>query len=196
MAPVADEPPSGRDPGGASGSVGSVAEETARLLDALLGGAPRAAEGPGSTETVKHPTAQPRGHDAARATTQPTIDGRADAPRDDTSEPAGDRHTQVCGSCGQHVGDTPPGEPVVSACHLCPVCQLISVVRTVRPETVDRLADLAAALTQTLRDVAATRWAETGQPAAARHRSTVEDIDVQDLEDDDEDDPTDEETLL
>lgn len=192
---MADEPPSGRDPGGASGSVGSVAEETARLLDALLGGAPRAAEGPGSSETVRHPAAQPQGHDAAGASGQPTDDGRAEAPRKDTSEPARENPTQVCGSCGQHVGDTPPGEPVGSACHLCPVCQLISVVRSVRPETVDRLADLAAALTQALRDVAATRGAETGRPAAARHRSTVEDIDVRDLDDDDGDDATDEETL-
>ena len=65
-------------------------------------------------------------------------------------------------------------------CHLCPVCQLLRVVRTVRPETVDRLADLAAAVTETLRDVAATRWRESGASPPRRPRPEVEDIAVED----------------
>ncbi|WP_295696133.1 hypothetical protein [Lapillicoccus sp.] len=155
-------------PTGSVGSVGSVAEETARLLDALFGGESAPARPPSPQPPL--PTEEPH----------PTT-----------------RHTEVCGSCGQEVGSETPeakADPAPSVCHLCPVCQLISAVRSVRPETVDRLADLAAALTQTLREVAATRWAETGQPGAERHRSTVEDIDVHD--DDPTDDPTDEETHL
>ena len=155
------------------GSVGSVAEETARLLDALFGGK--------SAQPQPQPQTPPGEGPEARG--------------DEESEPT-TRHTEVCGSCGHEVGPEIPGATAGSAssvCHLCPVCQLISAVRSVRPETVERLADLAAALTQTLRDVAATRWAETGQPGAERHRSTVEDIDVHD-DDDPTDDPTGEET--
>lgn len=148
---------------GSVGSVGSVAEETARLLDALFGSEPPAAEAPPDPPADDEP-AQPGDRHTADATTEP-------AP--------------VCGTCGQSVGAEGSEEgtgQAAAVCHLCPVCQLISAVRAVRPETVDRLADLAAALTQALRDVAATRWAETGTPAAERHRSTVEDIDVTDEE--------------
>ena len=124
--------------------VGSVAEETARLLNALLGEA--AADPP---------------------------------PRPDPSPttPAG-----VCGTCGRA-----GGEPAASVCHLCPVCQLIGAVRQINPETVDRLADLAAAVSETLRDLAAHRWAESGRAAGApgpQHPSTVEDIEVGDGHDD------------
>jgi hypothetical protein len=59
-------------------------------------------------------------------------------------------------------------------------------VRSVNPETVDRLADLAAAVTQTLRDLAAHRWAQSGRPPGSRPGfPVVEDIAVgdDDLED-------------
>ncbi len=175
---VDESPPTGSTRSrGSPGSVGSVAEETARLLDALFGGEPA---GP--------PRQAQSGHEP-------------ESRRDEESE-AATRQTEVCVSCGQEVGSKTCGAKASSAsdvCHLCPICQLISTVRSVRPETVERLADLAAALTATLRDVAATRWAETGQPAAERHRSTVEDIDVHDDDDptdDPIDDPTDEETHL
>jgi hypothetical protein len=52
-------------------------------------------------------------------------------------------------------------------------------VRTVRPETLDRLADLAAAVTDTLRDVAASRWRETGSSAPRRPRTEVQDIKIE-----------------
>jgi hypothetical protein len=59
------------------------------------------------------------------------------------------------------------------------VCQLLRVVRTVQPETLDRLADLAAAVTDTLRDVAASRWRETGSPPPRRPRTEVQDIEIE-----------------
>jgi hypothetical protein len=49
----------------------------------------------------------------------------------------------------------------------------------VRPETLDRLADLAAAVTDTLRDVAASRWRDTGTPPPRRARPEVEDIQIE-----------------
>ena len=53
------------------------------------------------------------------------------------------------------------------SCQVCPICQGIALLRTVRPETVDRLADLAGAVAATLRDVAAQsgRRARAGDPA-------------------------------
>ena len=111
---MADHAPPG------SGPVGSVAEETARLLDALLAAVP----GP----AVDPPTAP------------------------------------VCPSCGGREADdrteAPPPPPPPSTCRLCPVCQLLQVAQAVRPDLVDRLADLAGAVTELLRDVAVARRAE------------------------------------
>ena len=130
--------------------VGSVAEETARLLDALLAGT-------GDERTGEEPAYQ--------------------APS--SSEPA-----EPCPTCGHVAGSTHTGETSMQVCHLCPVCQLLRVVRTVQPETLDRLADLAAAVTDMLRDVAASRWRETGTPPPRRARPEVEDILIE--SDDDE----------
>jgi hypothetical protein len=88
---------------------------------------------------------------------------------------------------------------------VCPICQGIALLRAVRPETVDRLADLAGALAATLRDVAASgRTADgnhrrTGSTAPGTHepawgasaaggRATVQDIPVHDGETTDEGD--------
>jgi hypothetical protein len=53
-------------------------------------------------------------------------------------------------------------------------------VGSVRPETLDRLADLAAAVTETLRDAAASRWRESGASPPRPPRPEVEDIPVDD----------------
>lgn len=67
-----------------------------------------------------------------------------------------------------------------TTCALCPVCQGIAWLRTVNPETIDRLADLAAAATSALRDLA-TRASEQADPPP-RPATRVEDIDVTDDE--------------
>jgi hypothetical protein len=133
------------------GSVGSVAEETARLLDALLAGT-SGTSGPGEASGRAYATAE--------------------AP---VSEPAAD----PCPTCGHVPGAQHTTAQDGEVCHLCPVCQLLRVVRTVRPETLDRLADLAAAVTDTLRDVAASRWRDTGTPPPRRARPEVEDIQIE-----------------
>ena len=143
-APERESPPA-RPP------VGSVAEETARLLDALLAGT-------GAS-----------GQDEVSAAAYPT----------DTTDrpPKASAEAEPCPTCGHVPGaghTTADGE----VCRLCPVCQLLRVVRTVRPETLEWLADLAAAVTETLRDVAASRWQESGSPPPRRARPEVEDIQV------------------
>lgn len=122
-------------PSPAARPVGSVAEETARLLDALLSPAP------------------------AQPTTSPDA---AQKPADAAYPPSADSVEGPCPTCG-HLGEPSSARGAAAdLCHLCPVCQVLRVVRSVRPETLDRLADLAAAMTETLRDAAATRWHETG----------------------------------
>ncbi len=93
------------------------------------------------------------------------------------------------------------------SCQVCPICQGIALLRAVRPETVDRLADLAGAVAATLRDVAASGRApptattgagpvarpavRTNPPGAHRRaggRATVQDIPVDDGDSTDEGD--------
>ncbi|HEX5428510.1 MAG TPA: hypothetical protein VFX00_09300 [Pedococcus sp.] len=140
--------------------VGSVAEEAARLLDAVQGwaGSHGYAGGPEPDDNPPHDS----------------------TPSD---PPGGAPHR--CPTCGAQDG---AGQAVV--CQLCPVCQGIGLLRSVRPETVDRLADLAGALAATLREVAADRraTAPTGSGAedgAQGGAGRVQDIPVEDDGDDD-----------
>jgi hypothetical protein len=156
--------------------VGSVAEETARLVEALGGWA----------EDLR---AQ---HSAAPADPDPPADAEAapghsaggadSADSADTADPAGGS-TARCQHCGT---SSRAGEAL--ACRLCPVCQGIALLRTVRPETVERLADVAAALSGALRDIAAERFGQpppTPQPPPPRGQR-VQDIVVDDEDDDDQ----------
>jgi hypothetical protein len=144
--------------------VGTVAEEAARLLDALGGWATASASGTSGTDT---PGTRSHGSDRTGASGASAAAG---------SEPG------PCPHCGAQDG---AGQAVV--CRLCPVCQGINLLRSVRPETVDRLADLAGAVASTLRDLADQRREATAppqpQPGAAargRHGSRVQDIPVVD----------------
>lgn len=113
---------------------GTVAEEAARLIEAMASMA-RSTSGGGQSP-------YPYGDGPA----QDSAPGAQDASPDPD-----DRHGSthgVCSSCGGEQDSTPV------ACKLCPVCQGIAFIRSVRPETVDRLADFASALASTLRDVA------------------------------------------
>ena len=74
-------------------------------------------------------------------------------PAADQRSRAGGRRVSRCATgAGTGVGRR-------SRASVCPICQGIALLRTVRPETVDRLADLAGAVAATLREVAAQRRA-------------------------------------
>jgi hypothetical protein len=148
-----------------------VAEETARLLEAL-GGWADGLRGQGD-ETASYAASSAPGDDrngAAATDEQQAQGGRhGGAP-----QPARCEHCGVTSRAGEAL-----------ACQLCPVCQGIALLRTVRPETVERLADLAAALSGALRDLAADRFGQSSappQPPPRGHR-------VQDIVVDDEDEP-------
>ncbi|SDO84604.1 hypothetical protein SAMN04489867_0738 [Pedococcus dokdonensis] len=174
-------------------AVGTVAEEAARLLDALGGWAATARSGYAAGPADESPppdAAADADSDAAAAGSRGTAGAAgaagstasAQAP-DTSSVPEGAR----CTSCGAENG---VGQAV--ACQLCPVCQGIGLLRSVRPETVDRLADLAGALAATLRDIAGQRRADTGTTAPTGphdHGSRRPGARVQDIVVDDGDAP-------
>lgn len=138
-------------------AVGSVAEEAARLLEALGGWASTA------QDTYAAKPASGRGAPPAPGPT------------------AGSESR--CDACGAEDG---MGQAVT--CQLCPVCQGISLLRAVRPETVDRLADLAGAAAQALRDIASARRASAPSDSSAGSSAPGRSGQVQDIPIADEDD--------
>jgi hypothetical protein len=77
---------------------------------------------------------------------------------------AADRPAEgVCSHCGAEPGDT-RRDDIPSNCQLCPLCRGIGLLRSVRPETVDLLADLAMAVAAGLRDL--SLWSRASEPAS------------------------------
>lgn len=165
-------------------SVGTVAEEAAKLVEALGGLAQSVASqsGHGSTPSPDGFTAEGYADEPgspASAGSQPGSSSSAG------SQPGG-RHTESPGGAAsaapqvgsrcEHCGAA-NGTGQAVACQLCPVCQGIALLRAVRPETVDRLADLAGALSSALREVAADRRGSRGAPTSGQR---VQDINVDD----------------
>lgn len=147
--------------------VGSVAEEAARLVEAFAAWSGTHAAADRAREDDDEPYA---GH------ARPGDPGGSDQGPD---APEGTGEGQQCPTCGAQAG---VGR--AASCGVCPVCQGIAWLRTLRPETLDRLADLAGALTDTLREVA--REAARGRPqggttGGAHHAgASVQDIPVED----------------
>jgi hypothetical protein len=152
---------------------GTVAEEAARLIEALasmarLSAAPSPDPSPDPRRYAGGPAEEPGRTGAPEASHAPD-------PRDYAPEVA-------CSACGGQRDGTPV------ACRLCPLCQGIALLRSVRPETVDRFADFASAVAASLRDVAtqarASGRASAAEPASGKpsegRRPTVQDIQVDD----------------
>ena len=148
----------------AASPVGSVAEEAARLVEAFAAWSGTHAAADRAREGDEEPYADPA-HPGGSAQAQDAPDGTGEG--------------RLCPTCGAQAG---VGR--AASCGVCPVCQGIAWLRTVRPETLDRLADLAGALTDTLREVA--REAARGRPQdgtrgdAHRPGASVQDIPVAD----------------
>ena len=147
-------------------SVGTVAEEAARLISAIAAMAPS-----GTAATAYDPS--PYAGEPAQDQSSPV-----GAPPGDPGPGA----SPVCSACGG-VND---GTPV--ACKLCPLCQGIALLRSVRPETVDRLADFASAVAATLRDMATqSRSAGPGSGSGTGPETPSDGPMVQDIRVDDGD---------
>ena len=149
---------------------GTVVEEAARLIEAM------------ATMARSNSSSSPYAGGPAEPF-PPAAPDDADA-AEDSQAPGGQMPgaptSGACSACGVERDGTP------AACRICPLCQAITLLRSVRPETVDRLADIVAAVAASLRDVAAQSRGSSSAPDArsgsARppDRSTVQDIPVDD----------------
>jgi hypothetical protein len=136
-------------------AIGTVAQEAARLIEDMATMA-RSSSG---------------------RTSEPGPDAAAPPPAEGPE--ADDPWPGACSVCGGERDDTP------ATCRLCPLCRGIALLRSVRPETVDLMADLAVAVAASLRDVATRARAgdpasSTGPASGAPDRATVQDIPVDD----------------
>ncbi|MHB8274377.1 MAG: hypothetical protein ACYDC9_06365 [Dermatophilaceae bacterium] len=137
-------------------SIGTVAEEAARLISAMATKARASADtthdpSPYAGEPAQDPASPDTEHasppeDTARPKDAPPERASSAGPAGASS--AGPRPGRSCTACGGESDGTPV------ACRLCPLCQGIALLRSVRPETVDRLADLASAVATALREMA------------------------------------------
>lgn len=115
---------------------------------------------------------------------------------------SGQRSAHLCSECGAERRDNrgeglpgaqiphagAPGDDTSQNCRLCPLCRGVAVLRSVRPETVELLADLAVSVAASLRE-AAMRSRASEPPSSARSnpgaptdagRAPVQDIPVDD----------------
>lgn len=168
-------------------AIGTVAQEAARLIEDM---ASMARSGSGSSDGS--------GSDAGGPAQQPPPRG-APRPARPAPDPEGfdDPSAGVCSSCGSPRDKTQDKTSdktrdkttqTPASCKLCPLCRGIALLRAVRPETVDLLADLALAMAASLREVA-TRSRASDSASSARSASggsqedehaTVQDIRVDD----------------
>ena len=128
--------------------VGSVADEAARLLESL-----RRSTGDAAPATPAPPGSGPEA---------PATDGRGGRPTGDSVATAASAADSAAGPTQGPEGDVPAHEPF---CAWCPLCRSAAVVRTLSPETLARLADLAGLAATVLADLASTRAAATTEGA-------------------------------
>ncbi|MGZ4635369.1 hypothetical protein [Oryzihumus sp.] len=164
------DPSTGREQ--AAHPVGSVAEEAARLVEAFAAwSGTHAAAGRAAGEDDEPGDDEPYAGRVRRG------DASGSAQGEGAADAAGEG--RQCPTCGAQAG---VGK--AASCGVCPICQGIAWLRTVRPETLDRLADLAGALTDTLREVArdAARGRPQGGTTGGAHHAgaSVQDIPVAD----------------
>jgi hypothetical protein len=154
--------------------IGTVAQEAARLIEDMATMARL------SYTSGDHPSRHPAG--SPQEPVSP--DGQAEAAtkhdRDLLDHQAHDHQTHdhqtqasaatdqpaqgVCSQCGAD-RDGAASDSLPSNCRLCPVCRGIGLLRSVRPETVDMLADLAMSMAAGLREIA--QWSRASDPASS-----------------------------
>ena len=153
-------------------AIGTVAQEAARLIEDMATMArSSSSRSDDASSYVGGPAQEPWPPEAPFA----------ERPAEDP-EAADEPSPGTCSRCGGERDDTP------ATCRLCPLCRGIALLRSVRPETVDLLADLAVAVATSLRDVAtrarAADPASSAGPASGGPRdsdhTTVQDIPVDD----------------
>jgi hypothetical protein len=155
-------------------AIGTVAQEAARLIEDMATMAHSGYSGRRETRSEE---------DYAGWETEAGDSGAESEDSAGRDEPS----TAACSVCGaEPVQDS--GRETPSACRLCPLCRGIDLLRSVRPETVDMLADLAMSVAASLREVAMrSRTSEqrrsessTSKEPREADRAPVQDIPVDD----------------
>lgn len=161
---------------------GTVAQEAARLIEAMASMARSTASTGQDTGSYAGEPAGESGPGRPAGGSGPPAHGAPPSPQH--ARPSPNNHDEPNGACSA-CGSTRESTPV--ACKLCPVCQGIALIRSVRPETVDRLADFAAAVASSLRDMAAQSrgsgpWSAANEASGSPSGgcATVQDIHVDD----------------
>lgn len=135
---------------------GTVAHEAALLLDLLARRAPDPAAGmPAGSGASSHPS---------RSSASSTPRGPGESGPESGPEPAPDANPEA-GYDGRHrpAHDCTCGGQEPAACRVCPVCQVISFVQQVNPETIERIADLVGFAATALHDLATAQRERTDQ---------------------------------
>lgn len=146
--------------------IGTVAQEAARLIEDMA--------------TMAHSGYNRSNDSSGYAGEPPEEPASPDAPP--TAGPSDD-FEDPCSMCGGERGNA-PRDDTPSTCNICPLCKGIALLRSVRPETVDMLADLALSVAAGLRDVAARSRASDSSARSSSHgapdpgRDSVQDIPV------------------
>jgi len=165
-------------------AIGTVAQEAARLIEDIATMA-RSGHSPGNDpRPYAGEPEEPAFPDAPDASQAAGVGGDHQAGEPEAGErgPADGPSTGACSMCGA-VADAVP-----ESCRVCPLCRGIALLRSVRPETVDLLADLALSLAASLRDVATrSRASDPASPHGSASggspdgdRAPVQDIQVDD----------------
>ena len=170
-------------------AIGTVAQEAARLIEDMVTMARSSyTRDDDASAYTGAPAEEPVSPDAADATHAPYAAGPAEDSRAGGSEATDEPSEGACSQCGAHRDDS-LGHDIPSSCRLCPLCRGIALLRSVRPETVDLLADLAVSLAAGLRDVAMRSRASDPAPSArptSRRPPDADRVAVQDILVDDE----------
>jgi hypothetical protein len=159
--------------------IGTVAQEAARLIEDMATMA-RASYSGGADAPQEAGQPAP----GAQGRAAPGPQGHHGA----AGQPGADQPSEgTCSVCGAQSGQESRHDGF-STCKICPLCRGIALLRSVRPETVDMLADLALSVAGSLRDVA--MWSRASEPAGSARpgpsgapepgRPPVQDIPVDD----------------
>ena len=174
-------------------SIGTVAQEAARLIEDMATMARVSYSGENDPSASADRTSQEHVRSQAPHSAPAAADreaGGSKAPDEpvegDCSMCGGQRHDT--GSADTGSADTGSAD-TASVCKICPLCRGLSLLRSVRPETVDLLADLATSVAGSLRDMA--MWSRASEPPSPARASSAappeaDRVPVQDILVDDE----------
>ena len=169
-------------------SIGTVAQEAARLIEDMATMARVSYSGENDPSASADRTSQEHVRSQAPHSAPAAADREAGGSKAPDEPVEGD--CSMCGAQRHDTGSADTGSAdTASVCKICPLCRGLSLLRSVRPETVDLLADLATSVAGTLRDMA--MWSRGSEPASPARASSAappeaDRVPVQDILVDDE----------